>query len=545
MNEDLKHLDRLYNFFNSRMKLDLEDMHGLKELPQDKDYVGGMIGIFSFYLDKHWLHDYYIKKDLNQAKQSLSILAQFYLQDDSHLAKMVWGWESSIFPILLSDNASLIDNYVKVKNYESMDYTYRLTYEQLREVGSIGLAIQAILQHEYSAALQFTEKSHTLIREKIARSYHLIFTEFLQSLIRGNKEKMPDLLHLLVSKKMQKQFRDELAYKHCAINVSVLLKLAWIRGHELEIDHRLIPMDLMPVQPLDHYEIPYFFLPGYQGEIPPLYVDGLRERYAPKEPIIITPDRQLSDLVHESKITADGIETSLFWTDEEEMKVVEKDLLLEIAKDPQSLHRKSFTLENLQAYALDRIYQAYFGLGNLSLVKQEAYLYNLATHMKARHWGYQNLAWSDPYHTFSYLISDHPEMMQRYMSLPFSEDEYSSVIQTILRQDATAKMRIKDYLLHHQAAPWLSDALIGLHTRDEALIREAVLKIANDLDHRESYGEEYAQWLFFCPEANLILKIAWMIGMEIEIEHDMILMPLMVVKPLPSYHVTYDFMKDE
>lgn len=44
-------------------------------------------------------------------------------------------------------------------------------------------------------------------------------------------------------------------------------KLCWRRGIPIEIDHPLVPMELMPVKPLDHYDDVYDFLkPGW---VPP------------------------------------------------------------------------------------------------------------------------------------------------------------------------------------------------------------------------------------------------------------------------------------
>ncbi|WP_133649781.1 hypothetical protein [Paraburkholderia flava] len=44
-------------------------------------------------------------------------------------------------------------------------------------------------------------------------------------------------------------------------------KLSWYRGIQVEIDHPLVPMELMPVQFLDHYDDVYDFLkPGW---VPP------------------------------------------------------------------------------------------------------------------------------------------------------------------------------------------------------------------------------------------------------------------------------------
>lgn len=37
-------------------------------------------------------------------------------------------------------------------------------------------------------------------------------------------------------------------------------KLAWLKGIEVEIDHPLIPKELLPYKPLEHYDDKYDFL---------------------------------------------------------------------------------------------------------------------------------------------------------------------------------------------------------------------------------------------------------------------------------------------
>lgn len=49
-------------------------------------------------------------------------------------------------------------------------------------------------------------------------------------------------------------------------------KICWIKGINVEIDHPLVPMPLMPVAPLDHYEIEYDFLhPGWTPPPPSVF----------------------------------------------------------------------------------------------------------------------------------------------------------------------------------------------------------------------------------------------------------------------------------
>ena len=46
-------------------------------------------------------------------------------------------------------------------------------------------------------------------------------------------------------------------------------KLCWCRGIEVQIENPLIPMDLLPIEPLDFYDVEYDFLrPGWSPPPP-------------------------------------------------------------------------------------------------------------------------------------------------------------------------------------------------------------------------------------------------------------------------------------
>lgn len=41
--------------------------------------------------------------------------------------------------------------------------------------------------------------------------------------------------------------------------ISTLAKLAWRQGVKVEVNSQLIPKEILPIKPLDNYEIPYNF----------------------------------------------------------------------------------------------------------------------------------------------------------------------------------------------------------------------------------------------------------------------------------------------
>ena len=69
------------------------------------------------------------------------------------------------------------------------------------------------------------------------------------------------ILQEMVSPKIhQKRNDDPLLKKYISMPALGYAKLAWILGMEVEIKSKLIPKALLPVQPLEKYEVPYDFL---------------------------------------------------------------------------------------------------------------------------------------------------------------------------------------------------------------------------------------------------------------------------------------------
>ena len=60
---------------------------------------------------------------------------------------------------------------------------------------------------------------------------------------------------------------DLFFYKLFSFHPTLFTKLCWMNGLEIEIDNPLVPMKLMPVEPLEKYDLVYDFLkPDYDWE---------------------------------------------------------------------------------------------------------------------------------------------------------------------------------------------------------------------------------------------------------------------------------------
>jgi hypothetical protein len=85
--------------------------------------------------------------------------------------------------------------------------------------------------------------------------------EYYKALYKKDKGKCEEILEQFVSPKMHKKRNDDpLLSKYVSQPALGYAKLAWMNGLEVETNSNLIPKELLPIKPLDNYEIPYDFL---------------------------------------------------------------------------------------------------------------------------------------------------------------------------------------------------------------------------------------------------------------------------------------------
>ena len=85
--------------------------------------------------------------------------------------------------------------------------------------------------------------------------------EFYKALHSCDKAKMEEILEKLVSPKIHKKRNDNtLLNQYISLPALGYAKLAWRNNIEVEVSSNLIPKELLPIKPLNNYEIPYDFL---------------------------------------------------------------------------------------------------------------------------------------------------------------------------------------------------------------------------------------------------------------------------------------------
>ena len=217
--------------------------------------------------------DYYLEEDIKQSKNWFYIVAKLYLLSENN-----FNYNNLFFYPLLSDNQEII------KDYSLHEPTNHTPSHLLGEVDyppyNIGklkpesydfrfatYALQCVLKKDWDEYHKIKELANKKFKKLPVRiGFEFDFYDLLE---QRNAEKIKELITLLLKPKLHKLFNehDTIFYKVFSFHPTLFTKLCWINGLEIEIDNPLVPMKLMPVEPLAEYDLVYDFLkPDYDWE---------------------------------------------------------------------------------------------------------------------------------------------------------------------------------------------------------------------------------------------------------------------------------------
>ena len=173
---------------------------------------------------------------------------------------------------LLSDNWNYLENIYSKLRYNSF-YIDNKTNEQI-PLSMDEMVLQGesaiwcnTIQFFMANDIQGIERNlniiETLTLPKLPKNQQelKIDYEFYKALLSKDKSKCEELLEQLVSPKIHKKRNDNAVLnKYVSQPALGYAKLAWRQGLEVEVNSPLVPKEILPIEPLDNYEIPYDFL---------------------------------------------------------------------------------------------------------------------------------------------------------------------------------------------------------------------------------------------------------------------------------------------
>ena len=244
-------MENLTKYLNIGFKEAIEDEK--RTLEKIKQNCIGILTYSSFKSineRKSWYY-LFIEKDLKKTKQCFYLYVKIYeYMCNIRKVDISPGMAQDATYTLLSDSKELI------KSFTTWSYN---DYDKFIKKGESKHIIQLI-------AVKEDEKAIELIDVFFAKHKKYPFKEMdgsiLKAILEKDKSKVEELLNILLLPKNHKRRNNIYPLRRDILSFPALgfAKLAWFRGIEVEINHPLVPKELLPIKPNEKYENNYDFL---------------------------------------------------------------------------------------------------------------------------------------------------------------------------------------------------------------------------------------------------------------------------------------------
>lgn len=206
-----------------------------------------------YYHEKLALRSLFLENDIAGAKQHYYTCGRLdEYQMVHHDARILDYGINHLSYVLLSDNPFLIERYANLKHSN---------YEKMIQGG--GTAPSAVLQSLIKDDWNEYERVMPIVKTKSVKKFNMdLDASFYEAVAERNKARCEEILAEFVSSGMHKR-RNKL---HTIVNDFIshpalgYAKLAWLKGLEVSVGSPLVPIALLPVQPLESYPEAYGFL---------------------------------------------------------------------------------------------------------------------------------------------------------------------------------------------------------------------------------------------------------------------------------------------
>lgn len=210
------------------------------------------------------INDYFVEHRKESLKQHLHVATLLDIASIALYDYQRFQVGNEIRYALLSDNPAMIDAIAKLEPPYFVEGRSNPLHAEFK-VHMYQLAIRGDYEALQAKVERLAKNGRKKDRELPAQG-----KDFFSLLMRGDKRGLEDLIAQDAKFKSQ----DALTEDFMCFEGTIEAKICWLKGIPVQIDSPLLPMDLMPIEPLEHYDDVYDFLaPGY---VPPKV--GLMER---------------------------------------------------------------------------------------------------------------------------------------------------------------------------------------------------------------------------------------------------------------------------
>jgi len=237
----------------------IEDAYSMR-YERKKKSLGAVLSSMASDHEGLGIYAYFGETNATQMKQHFHVAAQLRIASVGLRRGETLSTGAKILYVMLSDSPEVIQSYAYLEpneeyikyrdNPKTLQFYVHMTQLAIRNEddalqAKIAIAAQKSgkkLREEFSAGEDF----YSLLLKRDKNALEALITEKAnqwQAIIkRGGETGTPLSENLMASIAME------------------YAKLCWLKGIEVQIDHPLVPMELLPIKPLDHYDDVYDFL---------------------------------------------------------------------------------------------------------------------------------------------------------------------------------------------------------------------------------------------------------------------------------------------
>ncbi|WP_167242419.1 Imm49 family immunity protein [Burkholderia sp. Cy-637] len=254
-NEKKDDLERIISFHEKAM---LDKIEGLSSGQRRKFQRGAVLSSVSRYHKAIGVRSYFIDNDVSGFKQNYSLSIKLALASVGEAGGCSFDTGAEIEVALLSDNVDMLDQVLRLKQEQFARHRHDPLSNDFH-LYMIHLAIRGDDEQIAEMIGRIAKNGRKPLRTECAEQ-----RDFYSLLLKQDKPALEDLIQ---TKHASLKSHDPIDEDFISYYGALETKLCWHRGITVQIDHPLIPMELMPVKPLDHYDDVYDFLkPGW---VPP------------------------------------------------------------------------------------------------------------------------------------------------------------------------------------------------------------------------------------------------------------------------------------
>lgn len=199
------------------------------------------------------IYDYFIDGNLPSFKQHLYTASRLKLAAIALDSYQTFGVGSEIFFGLFSDNAEIINAMARLETPELLKDRHNPLLSRFR-VHMWQLAILGDYEALQAMVAKLAKNGRKGDRELAAAGQ-----DFFSLLIRGDTQGLEDLIHQHALIKSEDPITEDfMSFLGC-----LECKICWLKGIPVQIENPLVPMELMPMKPLDHYDEYDFLQPDW------------------------------------------------------------------------------------------------------------------------------------------------------------------------------------------------------------------------------------------------------------------------------------------